>query len=387
LTGSVTLVDKTWRCTGPVDLDLVSVTITANAPLLDAVLLDKGCSGRIGNLLITQYQGDGVKIGGAQNLTVESATIRCFAHASGKHQDGIQILGGSHIRLLNFDVGCYSANNSQVWMNPAGVGHSTGASDVVFVGGHFQGFFDKGQYGKGGSYGFANVQSTDSGVMNAVLCPGSSPKLTYYQGVKAVNPVNVGNTIEPSCTGGTQFPATAVLDTFDRAAEDPLSFGGKWSGPVYPSDPQLKVSNNQAAPSGSATYGGGYWSQSTFGPDCEAYATNTGDGQLNFYLRGKNLGTSSMSGYFVKFFGAGSTAEVWTFASSSAWTLVGTITGITYQAGDVLGVRATGSMLGLYQNGTLIGSVQDSTYNRAGYIGVEVKDGDTFDSFGGGTSP
>jgi len=196
---SITLVDKTWRCTGPVNLDSVTVTITPKAPVMDAVLLDQGCTGTIGSLVITQYRGDALKIGLAQNLTVGSALIRCFAHASGKHQDGVQILGGSHIRLINFDVGCYSANNSQVWINPAGQGGSNGANDVVFVGGHFQGFFGTGQYGDGGAYGFANVQSTNSGIKNAILCPGSHPKTTYYQGAKAINPINTGNTIKPSC--------------------------------------------------------------------------------------------------------------------------------------------------------------------------------------------
>jgi hypothetical protein len=197
--GSISLVDQTWRCTGPVNLDSVTVTITAKASSMDAVLLDKGCTGTINRLVITEYRGDALKVGAASNLTVQSGLIRCYAHAAGKHQDGIQITGGSHIRLVNFDVGCYSANNSQVWMNPAGVGSSTGANDVVFVGGHFQGFFGVGQFGKGGSYGFANVQSTSSGVKNAVLCPGSSPKLTYYQGPEAVLPVNTGNTIKASC--------------------------------------------------------------------------------------------------------------------------------------------------------------------------------------------
>ncbi len=199
-TGSVSLVDKTWRCTSAVDLDSVSVKITAAASAMDAVLLDQGCTGTIGNLIVTEYRGDAVKIGSASNLTIKGGVVRCFAHALGKHQDGIQITGGSHIRLINLDVGCYSANNSQVWMNPAGVGGSTGANDVVFVGGHFQGLFGIGQYGKGGSYGFANVQSSDSGVMNAVLCPGSNPKLTYYQGLEAIDPVNSGNTVMSKCT-------------------------------------------------------------------------------------------------------------------------------------------------------------------------------------------
>ncbi len=53
----------------------------------------------------------------------------------------------------------------------------------------------------------------------------------------------------------------------------------------------------------------------------------------------------------------------------------------------MLGVRTVGTTISLYQNGAVIASVNDSTYNRAGNIGVEVKGGNTFDNFGGGTLP
>src|SRR5262249_22808272 len=54
-TGSVTLTDQTWVCAGPVDLDSVSVTMTAAAAQLprteeDAIHIINGCTGRIGRV-------------------------------------------------------------------------------------------------------------------------------------------------------------------------------------------------------------------------------------------------------------------------------------------------------------------------------------------------
>ena len=61
--GSVSLTDRTWVCNGPVELDSVTVTITAAASRRnrDAVHLGEGCTGRIGQLTVTQYVADGVR--------------------------------------------------------------------------------------------------------------------------------------------------------------------------------------------------------------------------------------------------------------------------------------------------------------------------------------
>jgi hypothetical protein len=181
----------TWRCTGPVALDSVTVTIGPSSPSTDAVLLDKGCTGTIGRIDVVQYKGDGIKFGAANDLTINGGSVRCYAHLPGKHQDGIQVLGGTHIRVSNLDVGCYTANNSQVWMNPAGQGSSNGASDLIFDHSRFDG------HGSG-SYGFANMQSTDSGLTNSLVCPNAHPKREYLD-KGATRPVNSGNTIAASC--------------------------------------------------------------------------------------------------------------------------------------------------------------------------------------------
>src|SRR3954467_1449090 len=75
LTGSVTVVNQTWTCTGPVNLDSVTATIaqflTRARANPDAGHLRDGCTGRIGRLTIVDSAGDAVKVSeGAHDLTI-----------------------------------------------------------------------------------------------------------------------------------------------------------------------------------------------------------------------------------------------------------------------------------------------------------------------------
>jgi hypothetical protein len=198
VTGTVNLVDKTWICTGPVALDSVNVTISDASK--DAVYLRSGCTGRIGRINIVQYHGDGIHVNnGAHDLVVGGGTIRCYAHDQDKHQDGIQAMGGTNIEFDNLDVGCYSANNSQVWIN-AGAGGNGTPTGVLFKGGRFQGYFRSGQYGPGGSYGIAIVNSIGSGAVGATICPNAHPQRALFIGSGAVNPVNIANVLPSNCS-------------------------------------------------------------------------------------------------------------------------------------------------------------------------------------------
>jgi len=196
--GSVTLTDKPFVCSGPVNLASVKVTIKNVSG--DAVMLRRGCTGTIGRIDVVQYRGDGIKVGAAQNLTIGGGSIRCYGHDIGKHQDGIQILGGSNVSFRNLDVGCYSANNSQVWINDgSGSGPGGVPTNVVFDGGRFQGYYNGGQYGKGGAYGVAIVNSVGSGVRNATVCPNSNPKRALYISDGAQAPVTSGTKVLTTC--------------------------------------------------------------------------------------------------------------------------------------------------------------------------------------------
>jgi hypothetical protein len=188
-TGSVSLVDKSFVCDGPVQLDSVSVTIKNVSN--DAVLIRSGCTGSIGRIDVVQYRGDGIKVGNAHDLSIGGGSVRCYAHDAGKHQDGIQALGGQNVTFNNMDVGCYSANNAQVWLND-GAGGKNMPTNVVFNGGKFDG---RGS----GAYGFAIVNSIGSGVRNATICPNKHPVRQLYVGSGATSPVTDGNTIASKC--------------------------------------------------------------------------------------------------------------------------------------------------------------------------------------------
>lgn len=106
LTGSIDLRAKTWHCRGPVDLRVVRVTMDATSA--DAVHLDSGCTGTIHSLEIAGDGGhvgpggDGVKIHrGVHDLEVLGGEIDCGARSSGKHQDAVQAMGGSHVTFHN----------------------------------------------------------------------------------------------------------------------------------------------------------------------------------------------------------------------------------------------------------------------------------------------
>ncbi len=188
LTGSISQ-GTTWKCTGPVALDSVTVTIAADSPSTDAVLLDTGCTGTIGSINVIQYKGDGVKFGGASNLTIQSMTVRCYAHVPLKHQDGVQVLSPSHVRVYNTDLGCYSANNSQMWWNPAG--SNGGATDVVFQGGVVDPRCS-------GSYGIDILTATNSGVQDfTFLTANAHPKREFKD--SGVGSVSTNVTLAKGC--------------------------------------------------------------------------------------------------------------------------------------------------------------------------------------------
>jgi len=197
----VTLVDKEWVCPGAVDITgTVQVTIDQNGSG-DAVKLANGCTGYINRIVVTQYQGDGIHVANAHDLTIGSVLVRCYSHAPLKHQDGVQVLGGQNVTINNADIGCYSANNSQVWINNGSGGNGPGGvpTNVIFNGGHFQGYYNNGEYGPGGAYGVSIGDSVGSGFRNAVICPNAHTGRQVNVMSSASSPVNSGNQTPSSC--------------------------------------------------------------------------------------------------------------------------------------------------------------------------------------------
>jgi len=147
---------KPARIRGEVDLGVVRVTIREGDPVADAVHLMDGCTGRIRAILVEQWTGDGIKVGaGAHDLVVDYVHVRCYAKPEGKHQDGIQVLGGQRISFMSGYVGAFSVNNSQILIHSGARGKDI-PTDVIF-----RDFVIDPQ--GAGSYGVSNGESVRSG--------------------------------------------------------------------------------------------------------------------------------------------------------------------------------------------------------------------------------
>jgi hypothetical protein len=190
-TGSVSLIDKTWICRGPVDLTSVSVTFDQNVADTsatpgghDAVHLGAGCTGHIGKLTVVQYHGDGVKVGGgSHDIVVDQGSIRCYAHDAGKHQDGIQAMGGTNVQFNQMDIQCNSSNNAAFFVN-RGTSSPELPTNVVCEGCFLQ----------GGGITVRIGHSSASGVRDSAVVPGHIAAVRVDQ-AGAIDPIYVDNRV------------------------------------------------------------------------------------------------------------------------------------------------------------------------------------------------
>ena len=194
LTGSIAQTDQTWVCRGPVDLDSVSVTMTAAFTTRkggDAVHIERGCTGRIGRLDVVTSVADGVKVAeGAHDLAVDAGSVRCQGKVADVHQDGMQVMGGARITFRGMHVDCGRSQdsliNSNLFIKRSGRSVNP-PTDVVCV-----------DCFLGGSAAHtASIQeSVRSGLVDSTLCAAKYAKLTMSIGPNAVDPVDVGNAID-----------------------------------------------------------------------------------------------------------------------------------------------------------------------------------------------
>lgn len=130
---SVILEEEPWVCLGPVDLDLVKVTMRTTSE--DAIRLDENCSGRIGRVEVETWTADGIKVHNrgtvAHDLVIESGYVKCHDVAGESHQDGVQVQGGYRLTFRNLRVDCL--RNSNLFISRGGSGAST-PTDVVCEG-------------------------------------------------------------------------------------------------------------------------------------------------------------------------------------------------------------------------------------------------------------
>ena len=171
---------KPVKLSGAVDIGIIRVTIGPNDPPVDAVHLMDTCTGHIRSIVVEQYHGDGIKVGaGAHDLEIDNVHVVCHAHDAGKHQDGIQVMGGKGIHFHSGFVSALSANNSQVMIH-VGAGGKEIPEDVIFD--HFvidpQG---------AGAYGCSNGEGIACGFTNLTLL-SLAHRHDLYVGTNTKNP-------------------------------------------------------------------------------------------------------------------------------------------------------------------------------------------------------
>ena len=180
---TVVLDDQPWVCSGRVNLDLVKVTLRSGNR--DAVYLRTNCSGRIGRLEIETWVGDGVKVNApepaARDLTIYGGYIRCYDHAPGAHQDGIQAMGGERITFRELEIQCNSNPNGQLFISGANGGVPT---DVVC---------ERCILGGGAGSTLFLGDSVRSGARRSLICAGRFSAVRIEG--RAESPVNTGNSL------------------------------------------------------------------------------------------------------------------------------------------------------------------------------------------------
>src|SRR3954453_8591039 len=126
--------NHTWTCSSPQWGTEVEVRITNGLPI-DAVHIDGGCTGHL-NVRVWTNGADGIKVHtGAHDMQI-TGNITCGGRYQGRHQDGVQAMGGENVQLGDgvnmgsFWVYCPSGNNGALFTNSGAREHST-PTDIV----------------------------------------------------------------------------------------------------------------------------------------------------------------------------------------------------------------------------------------------------------------
>ena len=158
----------------------------------------------------------------------------------------------------------------------------------------------------------------------------------------------------------------------------------------------MNISSNGAVDSSSSQFAWNYWKPSTYGPNCEAYATVRSYGAADVIRIGARVtgGTNSHSGYYVSINATGAWTITRVDNGGAPITLASGPTQ-TLASGNKIGIRIIGSVVSaLYYNATAgwtqlfsYDTAQDTTrYTAAGSLALEFKTS-TIDDFGGGSLP
>ena len=187
------------------------------------------------------------------------------------------------------------------------------------------------------------------------------------------------------------FPTTSVLDSFNRADENPLSNSGKWSSLSGLGLSDLKLLSNQCTIVTTSAESGMYWNVSTF-TDSEVFVTvntNLSTTDDHIYI-GVRFNEATFSGYALRYRRITSGTDeilIVRLDGGELTTLASYSQNISNN--DVLGLSVIGNSLTAYYNGTALGvAVTDSNYTSAGRLLLDISatlTGPGVVNFGGGT--
>jgi hypothetical protein len=185
-------------------------------------------------------------------------------------------------------------------------------------------------------------------------------------------------------------PTTPILDTFDRANEDPLSGGGNWQD--RNNNNQLLIASNQCRGKTAGVLSTNYWAANSFGPNQEVYVSvpvipSTAADYLRFYARLTNPGAASETGYVMQWSNDANGCRIFAETARETFTTIATNAAARTVAGDLLFFELAGSNITVYQNGVSVLTVSDSLFTTGGNLGLGGRGiVYRFDDFGGGST-
>jgi hypothetical protein len=187
------------------------------------------------------------------------------------------------------------------------------------------------------------------------------------------------------------FPTTSNLDTF-TGVDGTTPPNANWTNNTdnIGGTVGFQIQSNQAAGLGAANNHTAWWNASSFGADCEVFATmpTLAAGYMGVTARINTPGTAGIDCY--GFYAIGGTSAEFYRLDNGVYTLLGAAISQTWTAGDRIGLEIVGSTLTGYRfnsgSWSVVGTRSDSTITAGGFIGLYA-DGATarFDDFGGGT--
>ena len=227
----------------------------------------------------------------------------------------------------------------------------------------------------------------NAGTSTSYVDTSASNGTTYYYKVSAEN----GNGEGPLSNEASATPVDLVLpdaplpivDSFDRANENPLSDAGRWTNGISATggvETGLFTTANTLACSKTTTCTA-WRNAAQYGPDAESWArlsTLPGTGNaIRLYVRVQQPGSSVYDGYMLRTNQLAGTDQVFVDRIDNSAVVNRLTVNQELAAGDVLLLRAKGSSLEAWRNDgsnwSRLGVVTDPTYSAVGFTGVGIR--------------